>query len=1187
MSRESFPVRYSPQSNDPSSLQRTASDPMHSSWVGASAGSGKTKVLTDRILRLLLPREDGSLGTDPRKILALTFTKAGATEMALRLSSRLSSWVVMKDDLLAKDMEENLLGRPPEAEELTAARKLFAHVIDTPGGLNIMTIHSFCQSILGRFPLEAGVSPHFKPLEEAIAREYIAESIKSVLSEAALNPHTPLAAAVRHISRTLSETDIPSLIKNIISERNQFRTLIQKNFGLEGLYTRLCTEMDLPAGLTQEQAFAAFVFKGDEPALRSVCPALLSSKSGSDQAKADAIQKYWDADTHIRMKIFQSYVNQIVRQNGNFWPPTKDAQSKHSLLLEILQTEYERIRDYQDLQKKLSCIEATRDLFLIADAILDRYDAIKQKTGALDFDDLILKTLSLLKGDVKTMEGLKVTPWVQYKLDEGLDHILVDEAQDTNPEQWQIADLLTDDFFSGTGARDYVRTIFVVGDEKQSIFGFQRAAPDKMTNMKARFAKRIREAEETFAPVDINTSFRSVQVILDAVDAVFSYGPTMQGMGPNYLPHMAHRTGQAGLVEIWPLYRTEDTGISTGEDNDSTSETGWDIPDKIFEVQSGSARMAGKIAQTIRDWLDKKEILQSYGRPIQPGDIMVLVRSRNAFVSQLVHALKKNRVPVSGVDRMILSEQLVVQDMAAAAAFALLPDDNLTLACLLKSPFIGMDEEQLYELAHGRHTSLWNQLKKSGDTELVSWLEALITNGGRMSPYTFLSSIVHAPCPANAHSGMKAIYARLGEDALDPLDEFLNSALVFENAHTPSLQGFLHWHEQGNTEIKRELDKGAGEVRIMTVHGSKGLQAPIVFLPDTVRTQKRHDERILWPHRSDAELPVFLPSRKDAPENLAPYLARLDQKADEEYRRLLYVAMTRAEERLYIGGYMGKKKPPASGALAYWYDDIRTALEKHPDIQTIPSDINGEDGNPLMTLRLQHDQKAEPDKKTHSAQNEQATIERIPALPDWAFKTMPPEPSPPQPLVPSRPSDLEEPALLSPLENKADDRFKRGVLIHRLMQVLPDLAPERRLETARQYLAQPAHDLTKVAQDEIVTEVMRVLNDNAFKEIFGSSSMAEVPITGLIRPDRLVSGQIDRILIGENDILVIDYKTNRPPPKTRGDVPEIYVRQLQTYVDTLRAIYPKHVIRAALLWTSEARLMEIISTAPAPKQEHG
>ncbi len=1171
--RTPSPAGLSSTALEATKQQRTASDPGASSWVGASAGSGKTKVLTDRFLRLMLPRsgENKGTGTNPEKILAITFTRAGANEMAIRLSRRLSRWAIMPETDLLRDMEDNLLGRTPTAQEMEAARKLFARMTDTPGGLRIMTIHSFCQSVLARFPIEAGIQPHFKPLDDAQAAALLDRAWKDILGRAALQTGNPLSEAIRRLSLRFSEADLRGMIQSIVAERHQMDITLRRTFGVDGLYTNLCAFLGIKPGLDEDRAVATFcqMETGREQDLREACK-LLHAGTTTDAKKAAAMEGFLAAGILSRPVLYSDYKKAFLKADGDPYakPATDGILKKHPGLADILGAEALRIQAVEENLKAVRCADTTRDLFRLGEAILSAYAALKEMRGALDFDDLIIKTLSLLKGEVKALEGLSAqTPWILYKMDEGIDHILVDEAQDTNPEQWEIIRLLSNDFFDGAGRdTEAQRTIFVVGDQKQSIFSFQRAAPEKFGDMNKWYAHRITESGQRFIPVDINTSFRSVQVVLDAVDSVYAQDAARRGMGARYAPHIAHRAGHAGRVELWPMLKTD----GGKKEEDITAEA-WDIPSGITESLSGSRQMAIKIGETIRKWLDTGEMLPARGRAIRPGDIMILVRARTAFVPQLIRELKYRHIPVSGSDRMVLADQLAVQDLCAAAAFALLPEDDLTLACLLKSPFIGMTEEQLYTLSCDRQDSLWHTILKLGDDIYISWLNTLISRAGTALPYDFFSTLLHSPCPGNNTSGVMAIRERLGLEALDSVDELLNQALAYESTHGTGLQGFLKWQSRDGGEIKRQMDDRAGMVQIMTVHGAKGLQAPIVFMPDTIRTSSGiKADPVLWPQKTGMDVPVYLPSVKDMPRALAPVRATRQTLADDEYRRLLYVAMTRAEDRLYVGGFYNKRAP--SESTVTWYDDIRTGLRTltAAGMSEAPPDEDG--------LFLESPQIAAPVLEVDAQQAAEAAI--APSLPSWTRQTAPAAQRPPRPLIPSRdnaPGTQEEPAFASPRSEKSKDerRFRRGTLTHRLLQLMPALPAGIRRQKAQAFLARPAFGLNAELQIGILEETFRLLEDPVFGEIFGPESRAEVPLTGMLDDQTLLSGQIDRLLVREKDILIIDFKTNRPPPRDPKDVPDLYMRQMRAYARALRLIYPDRPVRAALLWTDGARLMEV------------
>lgn len=1123
---------------DPNVLQRQAASPVDSIWVGASAGSGKTKVLTDRVLRLLLPRGEHEPGTKPHKILCLTFTKAGANEMALRLSRRLSVWAVEPEERLIEELQ-SLLGKAPAPYEIAAARRLFTQVIDAPGGLHILTIHAFCQSVLGRFPLEAGLPPHFELLEDAQAAEMLRAAYMHVLRSAEAG--SPLQQAIDALAGEVNEDQLFALVRDMSKERSQMGKIFKTYWDENGVYAALCEALSIPAGhfpekiLLQQSENGAFDHSGVLRAAHA-----LAKGSDTDKSRAQTLYSWVEVPVSRRPALWEDYRSVFLTADGEIRSrlATKAAVTAMPDILEVMGVEAARLVALQDTMDRASCALLTRELLTLGKAVLSGYEALKTQRGALDFDDLIVKTLALLQSQAA---------WVLFKLDQGLDHILIDEAQDTNPEQWQIIAALCEEFYTGRGAKDEVlRTIFTVGDIKQSIYSFQRAAPREFTRMQAYFEQKISESGQNFAEIPMNISFRTTKPVLQAVDSVFSLPEASQGMGHIPVEHFSYREGQAGLVEIHPLFTTPEI-----EKADP-----WTPPVEIVESDSGASQLAAHIAETISVWLTTKEILPSRNRPIEAGDVLILVRTRTTFFQQLVRALKDKKIPVSGVDRMVLRDQMAVQDLVAAAQFALLPEDDLTLACLLKSPLIGLDEDELMKLAAYRaeNSSLWEAVKAQTGA-IADYLQGLL-DAGMMNPHAFFSRLLFLPCPANAHSGMQAMRGRLGDDAQDPLDELLNAALVYETTHIPSLQGFVQWHVQGESDIKREMEESAGKVRIMTVHGAKGLQAPIVFLPDTTRTSRqspaRAEGRLLWPEKTGLAVPLWAPRKDGESTFFAGHAGALQARLDEEYRRLLYVAMTRAEDRLYVFGSEGKK----ASLTDSWYHFIMAGLSALPD-----ADVQ-ENG----AVRLSLPQVKPPDRQKETPK----TTPQIEKPPSWMHIRAPIE----EMQRAKRPSGLE-PAVFSPLSEADTYRFLRGNLTHKLLQFLPTLAEETRAKAALKFMDQNGQELKIEQKQSVIDEVLAIFSQKEWAPLFGKSSQAEVPISGILPDGRLINGQIDRLLVTPQAVYIIDYKTNRPPPLAEKDIPLIYREQMQAYADTLKAIYPGRSIHAALLWTDGPRLMPV------------
>ena len=1149
---------------DPNVQQFKASTPDQSVWVNASAGTGKTKVLTDRVLRLLLPQLQAGVfkpGTQPHRILCLTFTKAAASEMAIRINGILGEWAVMDEGKLQGQLDE-LLGHQAKSEQISVARKLFAQVIDSAGGLQIMTIHSFCQSVLGRFPLEAGLKPYFSALEEGQAAQLLKQAQRTVLRRARSHKGSPQAEALHTVSAQLNNDQFDAMIQKIASERAQFEKVMQTHFGVEGFFTALCAYLDVdPATSMHELVQLACddqVVAADD--LKMAGRALIDSGAKGDVARGQVICDWLAKPAHERVNDFQEYASCFLTNDGRIRSRLSVKASKQILgnIDDILSNEALRIVNLNEKKARILCAKNTANLFVLAKDILDQYSALKREKNALDFDDLILKTKALLGGALHDGQGDMMAPWVLYKLDQGLDHILIDEAQDTNPEQWDIIDALCTEFYDGIGAQDETeRTVFVVGDEKQSIYSFQRASPDEFTRMRVAISQRIEQANKRWEPVAMNISFRSVQAVLDAVDMVFSIPEHAQGLGLDEIKHISHRRREGGQVTLWPRFETQKT----------ESADLWTHAHGISSSASGSAQAAEFIAKQIESWLSSKEELVSQGRPIDAGDIMVLVGKRSAFVAQLTRALKLRNIPVAGADRMVLSEQLAVEDIMAVLSFMLWPGDDLTLACLLKSPLIGLSEEALYDLCYQRPGTLWEALQNStsGDyAPIKDYLGDMLSLGRTSGPYDLIAHILSHPCPADSISGLRAMKKRLGQDCVDPLQELQNAALAFESNSIPSLQGFVQSINTQTSNIKREMEEGAGQVRIMTIHASKGLQAPIVILPDTLRMSKasggQASERLLWPQKTAIEFPLWSPRKELDFDAYTQAAQKIEAANDAEYRRLLYVAMTRAEDRLYITGFGGQSDGKRKPLDDSWYNMIAHAFENNDQV------AGDQDG--YLTLR--YEQMKEPKIKESKTAHHDKDI----AAPQWIYKVAPQEPTPPRPLIPSRPS-LLEPEAVSPLQSNVAQRFKRGNLTHKLLQILPDLPSDNRLSAAQRYLSHFGSDFSQTVQDSIVSEVMALLEDTTFAPIFGKGSLAEVPISGLLDDTTLVSGQIDRLLIGQDAIWIIDYKTNRPPPEHVQDVPPIYQAQMQSYADLLTKIYPGRTIHAALLWTYGPSLMPL------------
>ncbi len=1120
--------------------QRLASDPLASAWVSASAGTGKTHVLTNRVLRLMLAEES------PQAILCLTFTRAAAAEMANRIHDRLARWSRLSDDDLAEDIAA-LTGGPFDARIMARARRLFATVLDLPGGLKIQTIHSFCQSLLGRFPLEAGIAPHFQAIDERTAAEFLRDATASVLAAARTAADDGAREAIAVIANHASETDFLELLKALLSERGKLDRL----FGILG-------EADAAAMLKKHLGLSPS--DGEESVVAAACRedafdrdgladalAGLAAGSATDRARGNAIGA-WLSSPATRVGNLDEYRNLYLTGSGEIRKRliTKTASEQAPGAAVALSVEAERVRDVEQRRLLARTAAVSVALLTLADKINTAYETVKTAHAVLDYDDLIIRASILLSES-------GAAGWVLYKLDGGIDHILIDEAQDTNPEQWQVVKALADEFFAGAGGREAHRTIFAVGDAKQSIFSFQRADPAEFENWRKFFVERVREARFDFHDVELNLSFRSTPAVLALVDRVFASPDAAAGLMFSGRPieHEANRGGEAGLVELWPVV------VPEGSDNDDAA---WTPPLTQRAGDDPEARLARRVADRIQEWLDNGEVLAARGRAITPGDIMVLVRRRTPFVAHLVAALKAGGVAVAGADRMRLTDQIAVMDLIALGRFLLLPDDDLTLGVVLKGPLFCFDDAALFDLAHRRPATLWQALRhkreqSASHAEAFAMLSRLLAESRRLPAYEFYAHLL------TSWGGRRKMTLRLGMEAGEPIDEFLAFALEYQRLHAPSLEGFLNWIEGGDTDIKRDMDQGRDEVRVMTVHGAKGLQAPVVILPDTCQVP-RHGPRLLWFEDGPVPAPVWAPKKAYEVGAVADLRAGHDEARMREYRRLLYVALTRAEDRLYVTGWETSK----GRAEGCWYDMVKRAMTAWPEVET----IDGAHG-----AELRH---ASGRAKPHAADATGAGPRLAPAdLPGWALTPAAAEPRPGPVLNPSRLGG-DEPALASPLSSFGNSKFQRGNLMHRLLQSLPDLPPQEREEAARRLLGRRQYGLRAEDIETIARDVLAVIAEPSFAAVFGAASRAEVPIVGVVG-DVAISGQIDRLATTEDEVLVVDFKTNRTVPQSEDGVAEIYLRQMAAYRQLLRQVYPGKTVRCALLWTDSPELMPLSDAA--------
>ena len=1142
--------------------QARASDPSASAWVSANAGTGKTEVLVKRVQRLLLA------GFKPESILCLTYTKTAAAEMQNRLLKDLAAWATMPEHELREQLEA-LMKRAPESGELHKARRLFARALEAKGGLKIHTIHGFCERLLQRFPLEAQVTPHFSVLDEQGQAELRRAAFDAVFARAAEDRDGALGQALARVITLTSEFYFRKVIGAVLAKRAEMERMVAYHDGRADWAEAEALTLKHVLGVAEANEEAVIALMADvlsdaeiDELLGTlgthastdqdaeIAASLNAAKSGIGESRVAALKPIFCTEKHEPRKRVAS----------------KAFEKAAPHLYSRLETARDCFVPLDLVVAKLRVAEASGAVLILADAVMSDYERRKRAEAVLDYDDLIVRTLNLLS-------RAGAAAWVLYKIDGGVDHILVDEAQDTNPAQWTIIERLAEEFFAGSGASARPRTIFAVGDEKQSIYSFQGADPSRFCAIGRAFQRRAEAAGLGFHKVPLNLSFRSTEPVLEAVDAVFAKPEAAKGLvfaETSVIQHHPFRLGQAGLVELWQ----------------PETETKPDPADAFapWEEAATGARsvdaLCQRIARLIKGWLTYEAELLSEGRPIKAGDILILVRRRDPFTTPMIRALKREGVPVAGADRMKLMDQLAVQDLVALADVLLMQEDDLALAVVLKSPLFGLDDDALFDLAYEREGSLWSALKdKSREdarfAEAHQRLSAWLSRVDLLPPYEFFSELLGA----EGQTMRERMLVRLGPEAAEAIDEFLDLALAYDREAAPSLQGFIDQLRGGDVEIKRDMEQSRDEVRIMTVHGAKGLQAPIVFLPDTCMNPWAQGVRLFplprpgEPEEEVAHLIWAAGGRTDIEEIDEPkeMLKRADR---EEYHRLLYVAMTRARDRLYVCGWQGQKDKPEGDS---WYELIAIGLSGHL------VEIENSDGTSVRRMECPQEKPA----KTGEPAREQGTV---PPLPDWARSPAKPERARRR-LTPSRlalspmegaeaPFAFQPP--LGPRALAANQRFARGRLVHALLQHLPDVAPENQGQAARAFVSAQSGGLAQDLQDTILSETLAIVRDPRFVPLFRPGSLAEVPVVAKLGDGEHgyeLEGQIDRLAILEEELLILDYKTNRPPPKVVEEVAPAYIDQLASYRLALKRMFPGRSVRAALLWTDGPNLMEIPSTS--------
>ena len=1107
--------------------QAAAADPAVHAWVAASAGTGKTQVLTARVLRLLIA------GAQPQAILCLTFTKLAAAEMQSRVMARLAHWAGCPDAELAADLAA--IGAAPDPQAMARARGLFAAVLETPAGLAIQTIHSFAQGLIASFPVEAGITPGFQTLDDRAA----ALMRRRVLADALTDQRDGgFRADVAEIAIDGGDGRLDEIMMALARHGAALAALRVE--GVEPLLRRTL-------GLADGDSAAAALERG---------LAGLPWDALADMARALGRQTGVNA-----LKLAEGLCNVLRESNrsaawpqlwGLFFRADNLRRQTSGMIPKALDAEEPELRDFcEHVQDLLLAIRAEQERWQImafagrhlrvAVRLAQDMAAAKARAGVIDYDDMIAAAARLLSVD-------GAAEWVRFKLDSRIDHVLVDEAQDTNLLQWDVIRALVEEFFAGRGQRDQFRSLFVVGDFKQSIFGFQGADPEIYADKQDDFHQLCEAQPDKWKELSLSVNFRSVPLILDAVDRVIAHVGEDDFDKRGVPAHVARKT-EAGTILLWPPLPNNAPPIEDADDDP-------EAPPLAQEID-----LARRIAASIAGWLGDADplILPASGRRARPQDILVLLRKRGGLMNALVGALHEAGVPVAGVDRLNLAEPLAVADLVALVQFVLQPADDLTLAALLVSPFCNLSHDQLTMLAATRPGTLWAAVAASADPDVQAahaWLAAVQRLAGEVSPYRFLEAVLSGPL-----AGRRRLMARLGEEARDAIETVLDQALACEAAGAASLQAFLAWMAADDLEVKRDPEAAIDAVRLMTVHGAKGLQAPIVIMADAGSTLRTETGPLFLPLGNGPELPLWTPGNLAAPQAwLADAKDRRQDRARLEFRRLLYVALTRAEEMLCITGIAKFDKdgelPPDC-----WYQMVAGALAAAGPVAVDDPNWDG----PVLRLHAGPPTLVQP--VAIAPQPTLLSTDR------WWDRPAPSEARPPRPLTPS--SLGPDPVSAPPPDAARLNAARRGTALHRLFEILPGLDPALRDDIARQWCALNVPDLDG---DDLVRTVATVLDDPAFAAVFAPGARTEAPLAALVG-ETVIAGSIDRLLVTETDVLAVDFKTGARVPANLAAVPPAHVAQMAAYAAALAAIFPGRHVRAALLYTEGPCLIELPADA--------
>jgi ATP-dependent helicase/nuclease subunit A len=1108
--------------------QIQASAPQSNIWVTANAGSGKTSVLTSRFIRLMLD------GARPEKILCITFTNAGAAEMREKIFNKLSTLALLPLENRKSELSQ-LLGDIATDKQAKQLQELYLKIIDRPDKIRILTIHSLCQHLLKKFALEAGVQPYFQVIDELAQNELITESqnrlfsLKLYSKDGKKQYAEEIVNAIKDIAKTHSETTIREAISAMLKKGHRFLQVIEAHESLENYLANLKTILKADF---EESELSKNLYNSLFPQLTNIA-VKLSNGPKKAQDIANDITNYAHSKSveHLRSALFT--------KEGE---PKKLAslavvKNDDSLALEIDKAT-EKLVDFEERITSKKLYKTTENLTYIVYGIIQIYEYLKDGRSALDYNDLIHKTTALLNDK-------EATSWVLYKLDGGIEHLMLDEAQDTSPEQWQIVNALTTEFFS----EETKRTLFVVGDEKQSIYRFQGADINNFYDQKRRYQNTTAHLNNRLELVPFNMSFRTLPAILNVVDKTFE-PPHLKAQitdDESAINHAFFRGDNANLTGYFELKPP-----IIPEKKDKIKHN-WHLPESYPESEESSARkiLAANIANDIATMVKNGRNLPSQSRPVRAGDIMILLKNRDELFRELPRELLKHGIKTTGGDRLNIAEQIAAEDLLSFAKFLTLPEDDHNFACLLKSPIIGLSEQQLFELAYKREeVSLYKRFLQqsheypSENAMLSHFLNIVDYN----SPYEIFTELLEV------NNIRQKFYKRLGAESKAIIDEFINLTAKFEANYSSGMQGFITWFKNSDAEFKNSPANNPDEVRLLTVHGSKGLEAPIVILANAMQVNAASKTEKIYFLDDHFICPLLKELRNQATNEL---IESEKTQEENEYFRLLYVAMTRARDELYVYGAQSR-----NASKNNWYTTIHTAIQ----------DMEHKNVNESIVIAsesyIQAASMYDAVQNTNDAKLDLAAFGYMQNVPKFTNKQ--------QVFSPSHLIEIDE----IPYKNAKKQgstggelEKERGNIIHKLFENLPKIAPDQCQKYAEN-IFKSSNFKDRLKLDDILNETITCLKNPEFAQIFSENSMVEVPVMGEV-DGKMLSGKIDRMIITDEKVIIVDYKTNRKIADVNSQTHNKYRRQLLSYKQLMQKIYPQKAIETIILWSAENKLENV------------